>query len=104
MECVIQVFPDEFHLETLSTFLKACSELQPGVNIRRVITALIDRLALYAQRDDNAGVPAHLQLFDIFSNQIGAIFDAKPELPLEVSQMCMFSLSLAPKYSTTRNR
>jgi vacuolar protein sorting-associated protein 35 len=84
MECVIQVFPDEFHLETLSTFLKSCSELQPGVNIRRVITALIDRLALYSQRDDTTGVPAHLQLFDIFSNQIAAIFDAKPELPLEV--------------------
>ncbi|OQV15068.1 Vacuolar protein sorting-associated protein 35 [Hypsibius exemplaris] len=31
MECVIQVFPDEFHLETLSTLLKACSELQPGL-------------------------------------------------------------------------
>ncbi|XP_055340914.1 vacuolar protein sorting-associated protein 35-like [Paramacrobiotus metropolitanus] len=83
MECVIQVFPDEFHLETLNTFLKACSELQPGVNLKRVIIALIDRLALYSQREDTNGIPAHLQLFDIFSNQITAVFEARPELPVE---------------------
>ena len=28
MDCIIQVFPDEFHLHTLETFLAACPELQ----------------------------------------------------------------------------
>lgn len=83
MECVIQVFPDEFHLETLDTLLKACAELHPGVNIKRVIIALIDRLALYAQREDTSGIPPQLHLFDIFSKQITTVIDTRPELPLE---------------------
>jgi hypothetical protein len=28
MDCVIQVFPDEFHLQTLETLLSACPQLQ----------------------------------------------------------------------------
>jgi vacuolar protein sorting-associated protein 35 len=43
MECVIQVFPDEFHLQTLSAFLRACAELHPNVNVKNIIIALIDR-------------------------------------------------------------
>ncbi len=27
MDCVIQVFPDEFHLSTLETLLQACPQL-----------------------------------------------------------------------------
>lgn len=30
MECIIQVFPDEFHLQTLDPFLKSCAQLQSG--------------------------------------------------------------------------
>lgn len=44
-----QVFPDEFHLATLQPFLKSCAELQPGVNIKNIIIALIERLAAYSQ-------------------------------------------------------
>lgn len=43
MECIIQVFPDEFHLETLTAFLKSCAELQPGVNVKNI---LIGNLAI----------------------------------------------------------
>lgn len=43
MECIIQVFPDEFHLQTLSCFLKACAELRPQVNVKNIIISLIDR-------------------------------------------------------------
>ena len=41
-----QVFPDEFHLQTLSAFLRACAELHPHVNVKNIIIALIDRLEL----------------------------------------------------------
>ena len=41
---VYQVFPDEFHLQTLSAFLRACAELHPNVNVKNIIIALIDRL------------------------------------------------------------
>lgn len=47
--CYHQVFPDEFHLANLQPFLKSCAELQPGVNIKNIIIALIERLATYSQ-------------------------------------------------------
>lgn len=28
MDCIIQVFPDEYHLQTLETLLGACPQLQ----------------------------------------------------------------------------
>lgn len=46
MECIIQVFPDEFHIKTLELYLRACSELHEDVNIRNVMTALVDRYSL----------------------------------------------------------
>lgn len=30
MDCIIQVFPDEYHLQTLETLLSACPQLQVG--------------------------------------------------------------------------
>jgi vacuolar protein sorting-associated protein 35 len=36
MDCVIQVFADDFHLATLHTFLGACAELHQGVQVRAV--------------------------------------------------------------------
>lgn len=50
MECIIQVIPDEFHLQTLDPFLKSCAQLEPGVNVKNIIISLIDRLAAYNQR------------------------------------------------------
>lgn len=47
MECIIQVFPDEFHLRTLNSFLKACAELHQNVNVKNIIIALIDRYVIF---------------------------------------------------------
>ncbi len=44
MECIIQVFPDEFHIKTLDDYLKSCVELHEEVNIRNVIVSLTERL------------------------------------------------------------
>ena len=51
MEVVIQVFTDDFHLHTLGSFLSACANLHPRVNIKNIVIALIDRLAAYAARE-----------------------------------------------------
>ncbi|XP_021966609.1 vacuolar protein sorting-associated protein 35 isoform X1 [Folsomia candida] len=94
MECIIQVFPDEFHLTALDSFLKACAELQPAVNVKNIIIALIDRLAAYTQRGkdepgaNNGGtggttLPEDLQLFSIFSKQVALIIMSKPDMPSE---------------------
>ena len=61
----MQVFPDEFHLACLASFLEACAELQPSVNVKNIITALIDRLAAFATREDSPGIPSNIQLFNI---------------------------------------
>ncbi|KAL3860250.1 hypothetical protein ACJMK2_010400 [Sinanodonta woodiana] len=81
MECVIQVFPDEFHLATLSSFLRACADLHPSVNVKNIIIALIDRLAQFAQNEEGSGIPPDIQLFDIFSQQIAQIIQNRPDMP-----------------------
>ena len=49
MDCIIQVFPDDYHLETLEIFLQAITKLQASVNIRDIIVALMNRLAGFVQ-------------------------------------------------------
>lgn len=66
----LQVFPDEFHLSTLSMFLKSCEELHPEVNVKNIIILMIDRLANYTQNNKDS---ESLQLFDIFSDQVASI-------------------------------
>jgi len=50
MECIIQVFPDEFHLRTLEVILGACAQLQPQVNIKIILVALLDRLSSFKKK------------------------------------------------------
>jgi len=97
MECVIQVFPDEFHLQSLSSFLRACAELHTNVNVKNIIIALIDRLAAFAQSEEGAGIPPEIQLFDIFSQQISQVIQNRPDMPPEdiVSlQVALINLAL----------
>lgn len=71
-----QVFPDEVHLDTLHTYLKACAELHSDVKVHVILVALVERLAAYGQRQQALGqppIPPHIPLFDIFSDQIGNI-------------------------------
>ena len=48
---LVKVFTDEFHLHTLGPFLSATAQLQPKVNIKQIVIALIDRLAAHAARE-----------------------------------------------------
>ncbi|KAF7130372.1 hypothetical protein RHSIM_Rhsim10G0209100 [Rhododendron simsii] len=48
MDCIIQVFPDEYHLQTLEILLAACPQLQPSVDIKTVLSRLMERLSNYA--------------------------------------------------------
>ena len=45
MQCVIQGFPDDFHLGTLSPLLASLPQLQPGVRVHIILGSLLDRLA-----------------------------------------------------------
>lgn len=45
MQCIIQGFPDDFHLGTLSGLLATLPQLQPGVRVHVILSSLLDRLA-----------------------------------------------------------
>lgn len=51
LEVITQVFPDEYHLHTLDQFLAAVSRLNPHVNVKVIVIALMDRLSSYAARE-----------------------------------------------------
>ena len=57
-------------MQTLNAFLKSCAELHQNVNVKNIIIALIDRLAMFAQRGNSSGVPEDIKLFEIFSQQV----------------------------------
>lgn len=102
MECIIQVFPDEFHLLSLDPFLKSCAQLQPGVNVKSIIISLIDRLAAFHQRNEkpagnNSAIPPEVELFDVFSIQIANIVQIRTDMPLEDTvslQVALVNLAL----------
>jgi vacuolar protein sorting-associated protein 35 len=54
LEVITQVFPDEFHLHTLDQFLAAVSRLNPHVNVKVIVIALMDRLSAYAARESES--------------------------------------------------
>ncbi|THG02794.1 hypothetical protein TEA_017024 [Camellia sinensis var. sinensis] len=74
MDCIIQVFPDEYHLQTLETLLGACPLLQPSVDIKTVLSRLMERLSNYAASSAEV-LPEFLQVeaFAKLNNAIGKI-------------------------------
>ncbi|CAF2076306.1 unnamed protein product [Rotaria magnacalcarata] len=98
MECIIQVFPDEYHLNTLNEFLKACRELSSNVNIRNILISLIDRLTAYSTREGTQqNIPENVELFEIFSEQIAEVIKSRINMPSEdivALQSALLNLSL----------
>lgn len=73
MECVIQVFPDEYHLATLHEFLHACSELDQGVQVNLFCFnfQFFNKLSLFAKSKILTAnkliyIVIHLQIKNVF--------------------------------------
>nr|XP_016497860.1 PREDICTED: vacuolar protein sorting-associated protein 35B-like [Nicotiana tabacum] len=83
MDCIIQVFPDEYHLQTLETLLGACPQLQPAVDVKTVLSRLMDRLSNYADSSPEV-LPDFLQVeaFAKLSSAIGKVIDAQIDMPV----------------------
>ncbi|KAG5542989.1 hypothetical protein RHGRI_015918 [Rhododendron griersonianum] len=83
MDCIIQVFPDEYHLQTLETLLGACPQLQPTVDIKTVLSLLMERLSNYAASSPEL-LPEFLQVeaFAKLSNAIGKVIEAQVDMPV----------------------
>ncbi|GAB2219778.1 hypothetical protein Droror1_Dr00007415 [Drosera rotundifolia] len=82
MDCIIQVFPDEYHLQTLDILLAACSQLQPTVDIKTVLSQLMGRLSNYAASSTEV-LPEFLQVeaFSKLSNAIGKVIETQVDMP-----------------------
>ena len=48
MECVIQAFPDEYHLQTLEQLLDTTSNLNIDVDIKNIFISLMEKLSKFA--------------------------------------------------------
>lgn len=78
MECLIQVFPDEFHLATLKPFFNSCALLMSRVNVKNIVTALIEKLSASTIDD-----PKPSELYEEFSSQIDHIIETRTDIPPE---------------------
>ncbi|KAL3640997.1 Vacuolar protein sorting-associated protein 35B [Castilleja foliolosa] len=93
MDCIIQVFPDEYHLQTLEILLGACPQLQiflmllfdsqPTVDLKTVLSQLMERLSNYASSSSEL-LPEFLQVeaFAKLSNAIGKVIEAQADMPV----------------------
>lgn len=106
MECIIQVFPDEFHIRTLEDYLKSCVDLHEEVNIKNIIVSLVDRFVKTNIPFDvktESGSKVQQSLFDIFSKQISEIISSRPNMQIQdIVALHTTVLNLAVKCYTDR--
>lgn len=82
MECIIQVFPDEFHIKTLELYLKTCVDLHEEVNIKNIIVSLIERFVKCLDLNTDC-TNEQQNLFEVFSKQISEIINSRPNMPVQ---------------------
>ncbi len=81
MDCIIQVFPDEFHLATLESFLQACTALKEKVNVRTILESLMDRLANHSLSNP-ATIPTDIPAFKLFNDCISTLIEDRANMSL----------------------
>ncbi|KAL7143716.1 hypothetical protein ABFS83_08G210800 [Erythranthe nasuta] len=83
MDCIIQVFPDEYHLQTLETLLNACPQLQSSVDVKTVLSRLMERLSNYAATGGEVLTEFfQVEAFAKLNNAIGKVIEAQDSLPI----------------------
>jgi vacuolar protein sorting-associated protein 35 len=72
MECIIQVFPDEYHMSTLDTFLSSSLDLHADVDLKIIFTSLMDRLSAFTQRRalEGADTSSSVNVVEIFMKYV----------------------------------
>ena len=100
IECLINSFPDEFHLATLQPLLEGISKLHKNVDIKTTIITLLDRLSEVVKEDDT-------KIFGVVQKYIEEIFvrfNSKMEsnLVIQVS-LLNFCIKCYPKQTENIN-
>lgn len=65
LDCLVQVFPAEYHLHTLEPFLACCQQLHESVNIKDVMCSLMNRLSAFVV--EQTAMPPQ-QISDLFQH------------------------------------
>ncbi|TYI27784.1 hypothetical protein ES332_A05G200200v1 [Gossypium tomentosum] len=82
MDCIIQVFPDEYHLQTLEMLLAAFPQVQPTVDIKTVLSRLMDRLSKYAASSADVLTEfLQVEAFTKLSNAIEKVIEMQVDMP-----------------------
>ncbi|KAH7286517.1 hypothetical protein KP509_32G010800 [Ceratopteris richardii] len=83
MDCIIQVFPDEYHLQTLDTLLGACPQLQPTVDVKTILSQLMERLSNYAASTPQVLADfLQVEAFSKLSEAVVKVIEVQPDMPL----------------------
>jgi len=105
MDCVIQAFPDEYHLQTLEPLLETTTNLNPQVDIKNIFIHLMDKLSKYAASTDSdiIGINKDLDIFKLFKKYTDKIIETQGKtrevsglLELEVAFL-NFAINTYPK-------
>ena len=91
IDCIIQAFPDAYHLHTLQPFLESFTQLQPTVDVKSILVNLLTRLADYAGEGD-LDIVHQIDIFGIIKKSVDLLIeeqaggpDTKALLSLQVA-------------------
>lgn len=79
MDCIIQVFPDDYHLATLEKLLAACAALKEKVNIRAIFESLMTRLANHSAANT---ITMEVNAFKLFNDCITQLIEDRNNMSL----------------------
>ena len=79
MECVIQAFPDEYHLQTLEQLLDTTSNLNADVDIKNIFISLMEKLSKFAASSHDESMMStaggNLDIFRLFKKYTDKIIE-----------------------------
>lgn len=82
MDCIIQVFPDEYHLITLDQLVKTLCKLEKEVEAISIFNLLVKRLSVFVINDETRQlVPEDILHF--FLNALQTTSEARSDPPIE---------------------
>lgn len=102
MDCVIQAFPDEYHLQTLELLLDNTTQLDSKVDIKNIFIGLMEKLSKFVSQTEGStsGDKDIFKLFKKYTDKIieeqGKTIDVARLLELEVAFL-NFSIQSKPE-------
>ncbi|KAG5187057.1 vacuolar protein sorting-associated protein 35 [Tribonema minus] len=81
MDCIVQGFPDEFHIHALPVFLESLLKLKEKVRVRLILESLMQRLSKYAETDGSA-LPGDASTFTQLNDCVARLIQERPSMDL----------------------